>query len=430
MAFSLQARVVFPVDRPPIENGVVTIDGERIVAVGTRAETGEVIDLGQVALLPGLVNCHAHLEFSYLQRPLGVPGMRLVDWIRLVIAERARVGTDLDISFSRGFSESLRCGVATIGDIFQGFLVGGAEDCAESMLVVRLLEVIGFSGARAASAFAAASDRLDVLATRCNARIGLSPHAPYTVSPALLQMLIGLAQERKLPVAMHLAESAEELELLHSGTGPFQELLDERSMWDAEAIPRGSRPMDYLRMLAEAPRSLVIHGNYLDKDEREFLAANTDRMSLVYCPRTHDYFRHPPYPLAALLEQGVRVALGTDSRASNPDLNLFSEMRYVANSVPSIDPQVVLRMGTLAGAEALGRDAKIGSITPGKLSNLVAMPLRNTVQSSADDILSSVFASNAMPSKVWCGGIELGEARLLLKKSSGDFNRLSGDSGF
>ncbi len=92
MAFSLQARVVYPVDRPPIEHGVVTIDGERIVAVGTKADGGGVIDLGNVALLPGLVNAHTHLEFSYLQQPLGQPGMQLVDWIRLVIAERGRRG--------------------------------------------------------------------------------------------------------------------------------------------------------------------------------------------------------------------------------------------------------------------------------------------------------------------------------------------------
>lgn len=407
MAFALQARVVFPVDRPPIEHGVVTIEGERIVAIGTRAERGDVTDLGDVALIPGLVNCHTHLEFSYLQQPLGAPGMRLVDWIRLVIAERARVGTDLGSSILKGFTESLRCGVATIGDIFQGFVVGGADGVTESNVVELLLEVIGFSNARAESAFAAARDRLDVLATRCKAKIGLSPHAPYTVSPKLLRRLVGLAKERDLLVAMHVAESAEELELLQSGTGPFQELLDERSMWDAEAIPHGSRPMDYLRMLAEAPRSLVIHGNYLDRNEHDFLATNADRMSLVYCPRTHDYFRHPSYPLETLLRKGVRVALGTDSRASNPDLNLLTEMRYVAKTFPTIDPQEVLRMGTLAGAEALGRDTELGSITQGKLANLVTIPLAGETSGKANEMLDELFASDQAPCGIWLRGAEV-----------------------
>ncbi len=90
MVFSIRARVVFPVNGPPIERGVVTIDGERIVAVGEGAAQENVIDLGSVALLPGFVNVHTHLEFSHLRQPLGRPGISLADWIRLVIAERGR----------------------------------------------------------------------------------------------------------------------------------------------------------------------------------------------------------------------------------------------------------------------------------------------------------------------------------------------------
>jgi cytosine/adenosine deaminase-related metal-dependent hydrolase len=272
-------------------------------------------------------------------------------------------------------------------------------------LLVPFAEVIGFSRARAESAFVAAQTSLELLRRLCG-EVGVSPHAPYTVSPELLQRLIGLANQRFLPVAMHLAESEEELELLDAGTGPFQELLEERSMWDAEAIPRGSRPMDYLRMLAEAPRALIIHGNYLDGDEFDFIAANADKLSVVYCPRTHAYFRHPPYPLAELFRKGVRVALGTDSRASNPDLNLWEEMRYVSRTFPAIDPRQILRMATLSGAEALGRDAVTGSITPGKMANLLAMPLEIHRTANADDALESLFANDAMPTSVWFQGIE------------------------
>jgi cytosine/adenosine deaminase-related metal-dependent hydrolase len=203
---------------------------------------------------------------------------------------------------------------------------------------------------------------------------------------------------------MHVAESTEELQLLRDGTGPFQELLNERSMWDVEAIPRGSRPLDYLRILSIAPRALVIHGNYLDAEEHAFLAANVDRMSLVYCPRTHAYFKHPTYALPLLLERGVRVALGTDSRASNPDLDLFAEMRHVATSFSHIDPQTVLRMGTLAGAEALGRDAEVGSITPGKFANLVALPLPPHTAQSAEDALGGILAGDQKVRRVWLRG--------------------------
>ncbi len=411
---------MFPVDRLPIEHGAVTIEDGRIVAVGAKAEADDVTDLGSVALLPGLVNAHTHLEFNYLRQPLGESGMRLADWIRLVIAERGRGDTSPLVSYFTGLNQSLRHGVTALCDIATSD-VQQCFDSFESIDVAALAEVIGFSPARAASILSATIERLDRVQQWDGGfsdtfgrgfRQGISPHAPYTVSPFLLQQLVELARIRSLPMAMHLAESVDELELLRAGTGPFVELLEERSMWDAAAIPRGSRPLDYLRMLAEAPRALVIHGNYLDGEERAFLAANADRMSLVYCPRTHAYFQHPPYPLAELLRAGVRVALGTDSRASNPDLDLLAEMRYVAETHANIDPSAILRAGTLAGAEALGRPRDMGSITPGKLANFVAVPLPDGV-GRFDEVLSDIFAGRDAPSAVWVRGqrIEIPQQR-------------------
>jgi len=393
---------VFPVDSPPIEHGIVTIDGGRIVAVGSEKEAaGPINDLGDVALLPGLVNAHTHLEFSHLPRPLGEPGMTLVDWLRRIIGERQVRAHDPSDAIRSGLRESAACGVTTIGDIATAGVDAYAAD--SSIDLTMFVEVIGFSKARAASALAATTERL--AAARSTAltprrSLGLSPHAPYTVSPKLLENLIGLAIEHELPVAMHLAESAEELEFLAAGSGPLQELLDERSMWDASAIPRGSRPLDYLKTLAGAPRALVIHGNYLDADEHSFLANHADRMSLVYCPRTHAYFQHEPYPLARLLEQGVHVALGTDSRASNPDLSLFDEMRQVARMHSNVAPSAILRLGTLSGSEALGRADRVGSITPDKLADLVAISLPPDATGNSEDLLDAVLSSDDTPTRI------------------------------
>jgi cytosine/adenosine deaminase-related metal-dependent hydrolase len=407
MAFALRARVVFPVDRPPIEHGVVTVEGERIVAVGTQADARDVTDLGSVALLPGLVNCHTHLEFSHLRQPLGEPGMPFVDWIRLVVAERRRSGTPAADAVVKGLTESLRCGVTTIGEIMQGSKAAPTGEVAEAMLLTLLVEVIGFSRARTDSAYAAAVERLDALSIRPPTQVGISPHAPYSVSPLLFERLIGLAIGRDLLVATHLAESNEELQFLDARTGPFREFLEERSMWDAQAVPRGSRPMDYLRLLAKAPRALVVHGNYLDEEERSFLAANADRMSLVYCPRTHSYFHHPQYQLSQLLAAGVRVVLGTDSRASNPDLNLLAEMQHVARTFSVIDPHDILRMGTLTGAEALGREMEVGSITPGKVANLITVPLPEGATRTGDGMLEGLLVARNAVSAVWLRGTEI-----------------------
>lgn len=102
MSFSLQARFVFPVDRPPIDHGVVTIEGERIVDVGPHRADANVLDLGDVALLPGFVNAHTHLEFSHLRQPLGKPGIGIVDWIRLIIAETRGATNGYPIRMSQG----------------------------------------------------------------------------------------------------------------------------------------------------------------------------------------------------------------------------------------------------------------------------------------------------------------------------------------
>jgi cytosine/adenosine deaminase-related metal-dependent hydrolase len=220
-----------------------------------------------------------------------------------------------------------------------------------------------------------------------------------------LQKLVAMARENRLPMAMHLAESREELQLLRDGTGPFKMLLEERSMWDEGAIPLKSRPIDYLRMLADAPRALIIHGNYLDQEELEFIGAHRGEMSLVFCPRTHAYFFHSAYPLGQALAAGVRVALGTDSRASNPDLSLLSEMRHVARMHPHVPAEEVLRMGTLNGADALGSSyRREGAIGRGRRANLVAIPITSKLFATPDEILTEILQSESLPSAVYLAG--------------------------
>ncbi len=401
--FSLTARWVLPIDGDPLEGAVVTIDDGVIVAVGDRSTAAEPVqDLGDVVLLPGLVNAHTHLEFSQLRQPLGTPGMSLPDWIRLVIADRKRASRDPQASIVAGLRESLACGVTALGDI----ATSPQSDLSQPLPhLLAFQEVIGFSAARLESAFAEVRQRLSDSRDSTSRRsacdtlsaTGISPHAPYTVHPQLLELLVDEARSQDLPVAMHLAESPAELELLADGTGPLRELLEERSMWDAAAIPPGSIPLDYLRVLARAPRAIVVHGNYLSAAEIEFVARQRARMSVVYCPRTHTYFQHAPYPLNTMLAAGVRVALGTDSRASNPDLCLLNEMRCVAQR-HGLSPTEIVRLGTLSGAEALGWSSRIGSIRPGKWADLIAVPC------GAVDPAEAVLQQEGPPIYVWLRG--------------------------
>lgn len=373
--YTLRARWVLPIDAPPIEWGYVAVsDGVIAEVSGRDPGRGPVTDLGDVVLLPGLVNAHTHLEFSGLAKPLGTSGMSLPAWIRTVIADRGRGDRDAAAAIAAGLHESAAAGVTTIGEIATApTALYNVEQAPRSLL---FQEAIGFSAGRVDSVAAEMERRVE----DAGGAAGISPHAPYTVHPQLLARLVDLAISKRLPIAMHLAESREELQLLREGAGPFQELLAERSMWDGTAIPRGSRPLDYLRQLAKASRSLAIHGNYFDAEEIAFAAAQRERMSVVYCPRTHAYFGHGPYPLAAMLAAGVRVALGTDSRASNPDLNVLSEVQFASAHFSSVDPAVLLRMATLDAAEALGFGDVVGSITAGKRAELMTVRCDDNLQ--------------------------------------------------
>jgi cytosine/adenosine deaminase-related metal-dependent hydrolase len=373
---ALKARWVFPVSAPPIVDGVVTIAAGAIVAVGREAIGCVPRDLGNVAIVPGLVNAHTHLEFSDVPRPLGRAKMAFPDWIRQVVEFRRGQSERGESPIRQGLQESLSAGTTTLGEIARpGWPVDAVTNSPLAPTV--FLEAIGLTPKIHHPKLAEARAHLEEGASAGHWRAGLCPHAPYTVHPELFASLIALAVEKRAPIAFHLAESPQELELLSGGGGPFRELLVELGAWHSTAIPHGARPLDYLRLLAKSERTLVIHGNCLDNEEVDFVAAHSDRMSVVYCPRTHAYFGHARHPLPRLLAAGANVAVGTDSRASNPDLSILEEMRYIARHFPEIPPATVLELGTLRGARALGLD-DVGCIEPGKTANLaiVALPQR------------------------------------------------------
>lgn len=378
--YSLNARFVFPIDRPPIRDGWITVSDGRIDTIGNRP-VGERHELGNVAILPAFVNAHTHLEFSNLDQPLGRSGMRFTDWIREVVRWRREAsdrnsGIDWRYDAIRcGIAESLRCGTAMFGEIATLPRSEG-DGRYDAMQGVCFLELLGLADERHDELLAAAKTHLATSRSGGAAlSLGLSPHAPYTVSQRLVESVASLAARDRVPVAMHLAETQEELELLRSGSGPFQELLAELGAWHANVIPQGSTPLDYLKILAKAHRSLIVHGNYLTREEIEFAGQQRDRMSVIYCPRTHAYFDHERYPLHQMIRCGVNVALGTDSRASNPDLNMLNEFRFAAQQHEDIPLATILRLATINGALALGVERSHGTLAPEKRADLVVIPV-------------------------------------------------------
>ena len=347
-----------PVSQPPILGGWIRVLGNKIVEIGSGTPPSSATDLGDVALLPRLVNAHTHLEFSDCGAPIGRPGTSLSDWIGQVVAARGNT-TPLQKAkaISRGISESAEYGVCLIGEITTP--PGDYGLAGEPPQVHSFAEVLGLTQQRS-------DERLKAAATHLHAdsRAGLSPHAPYSTSRQAIESCVNLAIQHRRALAMHVAESPTERELLVHGTGAFVDALQAIGAWQPGLFPWSGDPMlDLIDQLSTVSRVLLIHGNDLSAHEIERLAGYP-QMSVVYCPRTHAFFRYDKHPVDRLLAAGVSVALGTDSRASNPDLSVWGEVQYLLRQRTDLDPHAVITMATANGADALGRP-DLGRLTAG-----------------------------------------------------------------
>lgn len=359
------ARVVFPVAGPPLTGGTLTVRGDRIVAVEPRGARTADVDLGNVALIPGLVNAHTHLDLSGA-RGLVPPtdAAHFTDWLRGVIAyRRGRTPEQVQGDIRAGLAEALRFGTTLLGDIAADGASWDALAAAPARAVV-FRELIGLSQERYEAALAGSAEWHRATPDTPTCRKGFSPHAPYSARAPLFG-----SGGPKDTFATHLAETPAELELLRDHTGPFVDFLQVVGAWE----PSGLAALESMLIRSRyVGRYLFAHANYLPLDACRYIAG---LHTIVYCPRTHAAFGHPRHPVADFLARGVRVCLGTDSIASNPDLDPLAEARFVRARRPDIPAETVLKMVTLAGAEALGWADETGSLEAGKSADAVAVPL-------------------------------------------------------
>ena len=374
---SFQAAWVIPGNGPPIPRGVVeTANGQIVRVDNSTLANSQTIDLGDALLLPGFVNAHTHLEFSSLSNPLPQTLGDFTKWIREVINWRRnrdefQAESSKSIAISAGLNESHRSGSAVVGEIATSPWLGEplSSHAISSVMFLEQLGVLEDQSDRKLDDVRSALDANADLGANNFQKIGISPHAPYSLSPSLFRGLIDLAREFRLPIAMHLAETPDEMQWLKHRTGPIAEFLDAMGMPINDQHPLSIT--DYIRALSSVERALIIHGNYLQPEEIKSLAAAKDRVSVVYCPRTHLYFEHARYPLEQFGSHGVNVAIGTDSRASNPDLDVLPELQLVRRLFPLLDPMSIFRMGTMNSAIALGCEESLGSIDVFKLAKLL-----------------------------------------------------------
>ena len=365
----IRARSVHPVTAPPIEDGAVLVDAAgRIAAIGPNSQVAappeaRALEFPDAVLVPGLVNCHTHLELTHLA---GKNAEReFAPWIRAIRALKdATTPEEFSRSAEQGVRDCWAAGVTCVADTGST----GAPLEALARLGARGVyyqEVFGPDPTKCGaslSELAAAVRRLRPLATG-RARLGVSPHAPYTVSEPLYRATAELARRERLPVAVHLAESREETALVRDGAGPFADALRARGI----PVPaHNCTPVQYLLRLGVLQRAtgwLCIHCVQVDGPDIESL--RNAGAAVALCPRSNRAHGHGTAPLPLFRRAGLAVGFGTDSVVSTGDVDLWSEA-----GAAGLEGSEALRMLTLDGARALGLDAEIGSLDVGKQADL------------------------------------------------------------
>ncbi|HHT9140251.1 MAG TPA: amidohydrolase family protein [Candidatus Tripitaka californicus] len=379
---TLRAAYVLPHRDKVIDGGWIEIGGPRIVEVGNglpRADRGRVIDLGNAAVIPGLVNAHTHLELSDLQGKIPPP-KSFTQWLGHILAFRRReAGKPLDRAVEKGVSLSLESGTTTVADISS---TGDSLRILPNLPIRKRVfkEVICLEPDKVSGVMEGTIRELSSLKNAVGAycdvsllSAGLSPHAPYTACPKLYLGCALFAQGSDLLLCTHICETLEEVEFLREGTGSFAIMLKALNMLEGWRPP-GMYPLEYLKSTGALKGPwLLVHCNYLSGKEVKIIEETTS--SVVYCPRSHRYFGHSEHPFQDLLKRGINVALGTDSLASNQSLSILDEARFLHENYPGLDPVEIFSMATEGGAKALRLEEKIGRLIPGMEADLAVIEL-------------------------------------------------------
>ncbi len=391
----IRARTVVTMDGAPIDNGAVEVHGDTIASVGRWAElgrssSGDVVDLGESALLPGLINAHCHLDYTCLRGAIARQPS-FTDWIRAINARKATLTTDDYVdSITSGFAEATKFGTTTIAN-FTAFPELIARVPPVAMRTWWFAEMIDV---RAPVSAAAVGRELQSV-VRPLAHGGLAPHAPFTAS---LQLYRDAAMQ-DLPLSTHLAESREEMLMFRDGSGPLFEFMQQigRPMDDCGRQTPLARCLE-AGVLDE--RWIVAHLNELTPGDFQLLAA-APRFHIAHCPRSHAYFQHAPFAYGELRQLGFNISLGTDSLASNADLSLFAEMREFQRQQPSVSAREMLEMITVNPAAALRQGDALGRIRAG-----FAADLRGVASAgAADEVFENIVAHRGEVSWSMAGGI-------------------------
>lgn len=425
----ITADLILPLDRPPIAKGIITIAESRITSLRPLGDSSQFpgadqsspfkqsIHYANCAVLPGLINAHTHLDLSGWSRSFSAQP-KLWEWIPEVVRFRRSGHYRPEKAIKDGMWAALAGGAVALVDVIPPDwltweLLSRAEGKSASngahapqfpfppLQVFSFIECLAPTG----SMRIPPSELFDQHRKACR-QLGwhpaISPHAPYTVPLEVLKTVVNLAERNNLILAMHLAETNQEAFFLATGEGPLRDMLERLSAYRPGVFTPGHTLQELLDVICRAPRVLLIHGNYLKESEIDLLSRSADRVAVVYCPRSHEFFGHAHYPLEQFLAASIPVLVGTDSRASHPDLSIFGELQALRRRHPEVKAERIVRMATTDAARFLGYDRNLGSLAVGQPATFCVIQL--PTQARDDDPYEAVLSPQAKLRAVWIEG--------------------------
>ncbi len=375
-----RAEWIVPVASSQVRDGAVLVKGGRILAAGPFSRLSSeipagtnILDHGRAAIMPALVNAHTHLDLSALRGKISFPRAGFSDWIEAFFPLRAELSPEaVREGFMSGMKELFECGTALCGDITNGAALPEAVKRPEGLPErFVFLELLGFNCNSISEAMPPGG------AHGLNGgSIVAVPHSVYSVSPEIISEAGALARRRGTPLSIHVAEHAAEIEFLQSGTGFCRDLLENLARWDPGWSPPKKSPVEYLDGLgALGPNTILVHAVHMS--DSDWAVAAGRKCAVCFCPRSNFNLGVGRPDIEKALSLGVAACLGTDSLASNTDLNLFAEAAFVLNRYPGIRPDAVLKMITANPARALGRWGDFGALAPGLSAALLAVEIES-----------------------------------------------------
>jgi aminodeoxyfutalosine deaminase len=388
-----RCRILVTMDGAPIENGVFVTDGPRIMEIGAardilRRHRGPVVDIGEVVVMPGLINAHCHLDYS-LMRGAILYVRSFSQWVgRINSLKRSLTDQDYVRAIQLGFEELRRNGVTTVFDIVATpqILPLLPPPPIRTWSFLELIDVrprpwIEETAFGSWLFFSENRERLG--------GFGLSPHAPYTASAKMYELALECSRVLHLPITTHVAESPEEYEMFADSRGQLYDLLRKlgRPMSDCGS----TSPLRHLIENGLINHDCILaHMNELDDRDLGLLDGPQWRnLQIVHCPKSHRFLHHKRFPLEELMERGLNICLGTDSLASNDSLDLFSEMRIAKKIYPTLSARDLLEMVTIRPARALKLERSLGKIAPGHMADAIAIPFKGRAHDVCESIVQT-----------------------------------------